>query len=269
MNGTIGGGPTTGDVALSGTDVSMVYVTRKREAVTALDKVSFAIQRGEFVSLVGPSGCGKTTLLSLVAGLAVPTAGHLAISGKRVAGPQTGIGMVFQTAALLEWRSALNNVLLQAEARGLEMQAAKERAAVLLRSMGLAGFEGTLPGELSGGMRQRVAICRALLHDPDILLMDEPFGALDAITRDQLGIDLAHLWDYRARTALFITHDIGEAVYLSDRVAVMTPRPGQIREIIDVPLPRPRVVSMRGSAEYRDTVGRIREVFLSYGILRE
>lgn len=257
------------DISLSGTDVSMVYVTRKREAVTALDNVSFGFRQGEFVSLVGPSGCGKTTLLSMVAGLSTPTSGHVEISGSRVDGPQTDVGMVFQSAALLEWRSAVSNVLLQAEARGMEMKAAKERAVVLLRSMGLGGFEDTLPGELSGGMRQRVAICRALLHDPDILLMDEPFGALDAITRDQLGIDLAHLWDRRARTALFITHDIGEAVYLSDRVAVMTPRPGRIRELIDVPLPRPRTVSMRSSPEYRDTVANIREVFLSYGILRE
>jgi NitT/TauT family transport system ATP-binding protein len=230
---------------------------------------SVSVSAGEFVSLVGPSGCGKSTLLSLIAGLSRPTRGTIEVDGRVVRKPQTDIGLVFQSDVLLEWRSALDNVLLQAEARGMDKKASTVAARRLLASMGLVGFEKALPSELSGGMRQRVAICRALLHDPEILLLDEPFGALDALTREQLGIDLAHLWDTKHRTALFITHDIGEAVFLSDRVVVMTPRPGKIDAIIDVPLPRPRRSAMRARPEYVEAVASIRALFLSEGVLHE
>jgi NitT/TauT family transport system ATP-binding protein len=250
-------------------DVTKIYVTKQRKTVVAVNRASFAVQSGEFVSLVGPSGCGKSTLLSLVAGLAMPTHGRLEVNGREVRAPQTDIGLVFQSDVLLEWRSALDNVLLQAEARKMPRKESVAAATRLLDSMGLAGFERALPRELSGGMRQRVAICRALLHEPQVLLLDEPFGALDALTRDQLGIDLAHLWDTQHRTALFITHDIGEAVFLSDRVVVMTPRPGKIEKIIDIPLPRPRKLAMRDLPEFARIVAEIRSLFLSDGVLHE
>jgi NitT/TauT family transport system ATP-binding protein len=249
--------------------VTKIFVTDSGMPVCALNRVSFDVRPGEFVSLVGPSGCGKSTLLSLVAGLNDPTEGALQVNGHAVRGPQTDVGLVFQSDVLLEWRSALDNVLLQAEARSINRTVARQSAMRLLERMGLKGFERVYPKELSGGMRQRVAICRALLHEPEVLLMDEPFGALDALTRDQLGVDLAHLWDTEHRTALFITHDIGEAVFLSDRTVVMTPHPGEIETIVDIPLPRPRRIEMRHTPEFAHTVGVIRDRFVSRGVLHD
>ncbi|MEA2528284.1 MAG: NitT/TauT family transport system ATP-binding protein [Thermomicrobiales bacterium] len=248
--------------------VTKLYVGTT-SAVRALHDISLEIREGHFVSLLGPSGCGKSTLLSIIAGLAPASRGSVRIAGQTVNGPQTQVGMAFQSDVLLEWRSALDNVLLQMEARGKRNGSSRERAVELLTSIGLGGFEEALPSELSGGMRQRVAICRSLIHDPPILLMDEPFGALDALTRDQMGLDLLRLWDEQQRTAVFVTHSIPEAVFLSDQVVVMTPRPGRVAEIIDVNLPRPRTTAMRQSPEFIADAARIREIFLRGGVLHE
>lgn len=250
--------------------VSKVYVTLRGEPVRAIDDVTFSVREGEFVSLIGPSGCGKSTILSMVAGLVRPSRGLVRIAGEAVNGPQTSIGIIFQTDALLEWRSALGNVMLQAEARKMPRQVATTRALELLSSVGLGNFTDVWPRELSGGMRQRVAICRALIHDPAVLLMDEPFGALDALTRDQLGLELAHLWDRQeGKTAVFITHDIQEAAFLSDRIVVMTPHPGRIGTIIDVPLPRPRHLEVRDTEAFLATVSEVRRVFEAEGVIHE
>jgi NitT/TauT family transport system ATP-binding protein len=248
--------------------LSKVYRTRDGE-VRALNDVSFTQRRGEFLSHVGPSGCGKSTLLMIAAGLVGPSAGLVQASEHRIKGPRTDIGIVFQSPVLLEWRTALGNIMLQAEARKMDRDAADARARQLLAAVGLAGFENKYPHELSGGMRQRVSICRALIHNPDHLLMDEPFGALDALTRDQLVLDLQALVSERQMTVLFITHSIPEAVFLSDRVVVMTPRPGQIDAIIDIPLLRPRTLAMRESPEFADYSRQILDRFLAQGVLRE
>jgi NitT/TauT family transport system ATP-binding protein len=245
-----------------------VYATRDGE-IRALDDISFTQRRGEFLSHVGPSGCGKSTLLMIAAGLLAPSSGTVEVGGRKVGRPRTDIGIVFQNPVLLDWRTALGNVLLQAEARNMPRQEADARGQKLLASVGLGGFENKYPHELSGGMRQRVSICRALIHNPDHLLMDEPFGALDALTRDQLVLDLQALVSERRMTVLFITHSIAEAVFLSDRVIVMTPRPGRIDRIIDIKLPRPRTLAMRESPEFADYSRQILDRFVACGVLRE
>jgi NitT/TauT family transport system ATP-binding protein len=250
-------------------DLRKTYVSGTDSVVHAVRDVTLAIKEGEFTSIVGPSGCGKSTLLMIVAGLLKPTSGRIVIGDTEVRSPQTNLGVVFQRDVLLEWRTVLGNVMLQAEARGMPRSATQERARDLLTSMGLAGFENTYPDALSGGMRQRVSICRALVHDPPLLLMDEPFGALDALTRDQMGLDLLQLWSQHMKTVIFITHDLEEAVFLSDRVVVMTPRPGQIDKIIDIPLDRPRRLEMRSSAVFAELTAEIRESFKQHGVLRE
>jgi NitT/TauT family transport system ATP-binding protein len=249
--------------------LTKIYIDTSGRPVRALENVTFDVTDGEFVSVLGPSGCGKSTMLMMIAGLRTPTGGDIAISGRPVQGPQTDIGIVFQQDVLLEWRTALGNVLLQMEARGRSGASAEASARNLLGSIGLRGFENTLPRELSGGMRQRVAICRALIHEPTLILMDEPFGALDAITRDQLGLDLLHLWDAHKRTALLVTHSIPEAVFLSDRVIVMTPRPGRIESVVSVNLPRPRTLEMKETPEFNAAVAEIRRVFLAEGVLHD
>ncbi len=249
-------------------NVSKVYATREGP-VRALDNVSFAVRRGEFVSIVGPSGCGKSTLLMMAAGLLPISSGSISVGEAPVTGPRTEIGIVFQNPVLLEWRTALGNVLLQAEARRMERREAERKARALLGSVGLGGFEGKYPHELSGGMRQRVSLCRALIHEPPQLLMDEPFGALDALTRDQIVLDLQEIWNERRMTVLFITHSVPEAVFLSDRVVVMTPRPGRIDRIIDIELPRPRRLAMRESPQFTSYSRQILDCFLSRGVLRE
>ncbi|MFI0354790.1 ABC transporter ATP-binding protein [Actinomadura sp. 9N407] len=228
-------------------DVAVRFRSRKRD-VTALHGVSLDVAMGEFVSIVGPSGCGKSTLLKLVAGLLKPSSGTVRLRGDAVAGPRNDIGYVFQRAALLEWRSARRNILLQAEMRKMPSAQAARRTAELIEMTGLQGFEDALPHELSGGMQQRVALCRALLHEPPVLLMDEPFGALDALTREQLNIELNRIWRETGTTVLLVTHSIAEAAYLSNRVVVMSDRPGTVREVIDVDLPAER--------EYATTVER-------------
>jgi NitT/TauT family transport system ATP-binding protein len=237
--------------------------------VTALDGVSLDMRDGEFVSIVGPSGCGKSTLVMLVAGLMAPTAGRITINGRPVDRPQTDLGIVFQSPVLLAWRRALDNVLLQLEMRDLPVEPYRERARALLASVGLEGFERRYPHELSGGMRQRVALCRALIHDPPLLLMDEPFGALDALTRDQLALDLQRLWARGKKSVLLITHSIAEAVLLSDRVVVMTPRPGRIDTIVDIDLPRPRRLALREDPRFGRYAGLIHQRFVAHGVLRD
>ena len=208
----------------------------------ALAPTTFHVQGGEFVSVIGPSGCGKSTLLKAVAGLLAPTGGAVRINGQRVERPFPGAGVVFLDPVLLDWRTVLGNVLLQADVRRLDRRVYGPRARSLLQQVGLAGFEGRRPYELSGGMRQRVAICRALLHDPSLLLMDEPFGALDALAREQMAEDLQALWRRLGMTVLFVTHSIPEAVLLSDRVVVLSARPGRLVADVRVDLPRPREI---------------------------
>ena len=248
--------------------VSKVYATRDGP-VRALDQVSVSERRGEFLSILGPSGCGKSTMLMIAAGLLPTSSGAVTIDGAPVNRPRTDIGIVFQSPVLLEWRTALGNVMLQAEAKKLERRAAERRARELLAAVGLGGFEDKYPHELSGGMRQRVSLCRALIHNPPQLLMDEPFGALDALTRDQLVLDLQQIWNERRMTVLFITHSVAEAVFLSDRVIVMTPRPGRIDRVIDIDLPRPRKLSVRETPEFAGYSREILDLFLARGVLRE
>lgn len=209
--------------------------------LTALNNVNLEIKKGEFLALVGPSGCGKSTFLDIVAGLTKPTSGTVYIDGKPIGGPALDRGIVFQGYALFPWRTALENVEFPLEVKGIPKSERENIARKNLSLVGLSGFEGRHPHELSGGMKQRVAIARALAYNPDILLMDEPFGALDAQTREILQVELLKIWEETHKTVLFVTHSIDEAVFLADRVAIMTSRPGVIKNIININLPRPRV----------------------------
>lgn len=253
--------------AVSYEGVGMTYSTA-RGPVEALADITLSIPRGHFASIVGPSGCGKSSLLMLTAGLRSCTHGQIRIDGTPITGPQPNTGIVFQNDALLDWRSALANVLLQVELRGQAKEQYRQKALDLLRSVGLGGFEDRHPYELSGGMRQRIALCRALIHDPHLLLMDEPFGALDALTRDQMMSDLQALWLEQRKTVLFITHSIPEAIFLSDRVVVMTSRPGRIEDIVPIDLPRPRELHITTEPMFNSYVQRIREIFERQGVLR-
>ncbi|OEV18971.1 ABC transporter ATP-binding protein [Streptomyces nanshensis] len=255
-----GTGAGVGAASVQLADVDVRFRSKKRD-VTALSDISLDVAPGEFVAIVGPSGCGKSTLLKLVAGLLTASSGEVLLGGERVKGPRHDIGYVFQRAALLEWRSALRNILLQAEMRRMPSARARARADELIRMTGLTGFEDAYPHELSGGMQQRVALCRALLHEPPVLLMDEPFGALDALTREQLNTELNRIWRTTGTTVLLVTHSISEAVYLADRVVVMSPRPGTITEIIEVGLPAERDYGETlGRPEFRAAAARIREL---------
>jgi NitT/TauT family transport system ATP-binding protein len=233
----------------------------------ALERVDVDVRAGEFLAIVGPSGCGKSTLLRIVAGLALATEGDVRVDSRVVRAPQTNLGIVFQSPVLLDWRSALDNVLVQVELRGLDPRAYRERAIALLRQVGLGEFVDRLPYELSGGMRQRVAIARALIHDAPLLLMDEPFGALDALTREQMRVDLESLWLATRKTVVFITHSIDEAVLLADRVVVMSPRPGRIEQVIEPALARPRGLDARRSPAFDEASERITSIFLARGVL--
>jgi len=250
-------------------DIAGVAKTYRRggRETHALEHVDLAIRDGEFLAIVGPSGCGKSTLLRIVAGLVLASRGDVRVDGRRVDRPQTNLGIVFQSPVLLDWRTALDNVLVQVELRSLDPRDYRDNALRLLDQIGLRDFADRYPYELSGGMRQRVAIARALIHDAPLLLMDEPFGALDALTREQMRLDLEALWLATHKTVMFITHSIDEAVLLADRVVVMSPRPGRIERIIDVPLPRPRGLDARRAPEFVRIAEEITDIFLARGVL--
>lgn len=239
------------------------------EPVHAVDNISLDLGAAEFVSILGPSGCGKSTLLLMIAGLIPITAGTITIGSQAVDGPYTDLGIVFQDPVLLDWLDVMGNIMLQAKMRKLDLASSREHARELIDLVGLAEFEERKPYELSGGMRQRVAICRALLHEPPLLLMDEPFGALDALTRDQLNLELLEIWERNRQLVVFVTHSIAEAVFLSDRVFVMSARPGQIEEVIEIDLPRPRPLSIRETPEFAKYASRIRSTFGRLGILQD
>ena len=226
--------------------------------VEALRDVSFGVERGEFVTLVGHSGCGKSTLLKILAGLAEPSAGTVTIDGQAVDGPRPDVGIVFQKPLLLEWRRVLENVLLPVEIYGLDRRRYKQHAHRLLETAGLGEFLGKYPYELSGGMQQRVALCRALVAEPALLLMDEPFGSLDALTRQKMGFELLRLWQEWKSTVVFVTHDIVESIMLADRVVVMSPRPGRVIDVVPVDLPRPRDILMQDTPAFTRLASRIR-----------
>ncbi|WP_457584595.1 ABC transporter ATP-binding protein [Ensifer canadensis] len=248
--------------------LSKIYKTREDEDVVALDKIDLKFKPGSFVAVVGPSGCGKSTLLSLLAGLTGATTGTIAIDGEKVNKPHPKTGVVFQSDLLLYWRTVLENILLPIEIKRQDVAKFRTRAEELLAQVGLAGFGNKYPSELSGGMRQRVAICRALIQEPGLLLMDEPFGALDALTREQMIMDLQAMWMRLGNTVLFITHGIDEAVFLADRVLVMSPRPGRIDLDLDIDMPRPRQWSrIHEDKVYHGYVRKIREIFEAKGIL--
>lgn len=255
-------------VAISLSGVSKVF-RKGASATTALEEMTLEIAAGEFVAIVGPSGCGKSTLMRIVAGLIPATTGDVEVAGRRVNGPETDLGIVFQTPILLDWRSVIGNVLLQLELRGVDPRPYEQRARALLAAVGLGDFAEASPRELSGGMKQRAAIVRALVHDPPLLMMDEPFGALDALTREQMRIDLENLWLSSRKTVLFITHSIDEAVLLADRVIVMSPRPGRIETVVEPDLPRPRGLDGRRHPAFQRAADRITSIFLERGVLHE
>lgn len=247
--------------------VSKTYGSGPR-ATLALAPVDLDIGAGEFVAIVGPSGCGKSTLLRIVTGLIPRSDGELTVFGKPVSGPVTDLGIVFQQPILLEWRNVLDNVLFQIDMRGLDREKYRPRALELLAKVGLSDFADRRPYELSGGMKQRASIARGLVHEPPLLMMDEPFGALDALTREQMRIDLERLWLETKKTIVFITHSIDEAVLLADRVVVMSPRPGRIETIITVDLPRPRGLAARKDPQFIAATDRITDIFLERGVLQ-
>ena len=242
-----------------------IYATKDGETIHALNDVNLDIGTGEFISVVGPSGCGKTTLLKILAGILARSSGEVTMLGRTLSGPSRELGVVFQAPVLLPWRNVLQNVMVPVEVQKRDRATFDKRARQLLNMVGLAGFERKYPGELSGGMQQRVGICRALVHDPSFLLMDEPFGALDAMTREQMNEELQRIWTESRKTVLLVTHSIPEAVYLADRVVVMTPRPGRIVDVIPVDLPRPRTLAMHNTLEFGRFVARIRAHFNSAG----
>jgi NitT/TauT family transport system ATP-binding protein len=252
-----------------GKPITIAQVSKSYFGLEALTPTVLDVKAGEFLSIVGPSGCGKSTLLRIIAGLDKPTEGNIGIGGIPVEKPETDLGFVFQNPVLLEWRTVLENIMLQAEARNLPREAYLERARELLLASGLKGFENSYPHQLSGGMSQRVSVCRALVHDPSLLLMDEPFGALDALTRDQMMVDLQALWLRSRPTVVFVTHSIQEAVFLSDRIVVMAPRPGRVEAVIDVPLPRRRRLSVRGDTTFNAIVDEVLGHFKNMGVIRD
>jgi NitT/TauT family transport system ATP-binding protein len=227
-------------------------------AIAALQDIDFSVADGEFMSIVGPSGCGKSTLLKILAGLIPASTGEAALNGTPIEGPRKDIGMVFQSPVLFPWRSVLGNVLLPADVQRLGREAMTRRALDLIALVGLSGFENRYPWELSGGMQQRVALVRALIHDPALLLMDEPFGALDALTREAMNVELQRIWLERRKTVLFVTHSTAEAIFLADRVLVMTPRPGRIGDLLRIDLPRPRTLDVMTTAAFGTYAKRIR-----------
>lgn len=241
---------------------------RKDAPIVALERIDLQIADGEFVAIVGPSGCGKSTMMRLIARLSAPSTGAISVFGDTSSAPPHDMGIVFQGHVLLPWRTILDNVLFPADMTGRRRGDLRSRALELLESVGLKDFANAYPHELSGGMKQRAAIARALLLQPKLLLMDEPFGALDALTREQMRIDLEALWLTHRMTVVFITHSIDEAVLLADRVIVMTPRPGRVEQILTVDLPRPRGLGARREGEFLKKSEQITDIFLSRGVLQ-
>lgn len=249
-------GKTDGEAIITAHEVSKTFGNGE---VVAVDKASFNVRPGEFISLVGPSGCGKSTLLRIVAGLLERSAGDLDVHGKPVTGPRDDVAMMFQKPTLLPWRTAVENVLLPSEIAGKVGNPERRRAMDLLKLTGLQDFAFSFPTQLSGGMQQRVALARLLQTGADLLLLDEPFGALDEFTREHLNVELARITREVGATTMFVTHNIGEAIFLADRVFVMTPRPGRIANIIDVPLPHPRDPSIQVTPEFNELVALVRK----------
>ncbi len=237
------------------------------DAVYALGPADLSVAAGEFVSLRGPSGCGKSTLLLMIAGLLELTEGDIRVNGELVDAPRTDIGIMFQDNTLVPWRTVRGNIELQLELRGLEPQHYGERIRDLVTSVHLEGFEERRPYELSGGMQQRAAFCQAMVHEPDTVLLDDPLGKLDALTRELIRADLQALWMQNRPTIVFVTHSIEEAVQLSNRVCVITPRPGRIERILDIDLPWPRDLAVRNTSEFTSYVREIQEIFHGYGII--
>jgi NitT/TauT family transport system ATP-binding protein len=242
-------------------DVRKQFRSRSGISLEALTGTSLGVAANQFICIVGPSGCGKSTLLRMIAGLETASAGTIRIDGVPVKGPRRDIGLVFQSPVLLPWRTILKNVMVPAEVMKLDAVAARQRAHELLNLVGLDGFGDRYPDELSGGMRQRAAIARALMHDPRILLMDEPFGALDALTREAMNLELLRIWEASRKTVILVTHSIEEALLLSDKVAVFAPRPGFVREVIDVPIARPRSAATRSDPVFVNLAERLRGHF--------
>ena len=247
-------------VIIEGKAVSKTYRTRDGD-VPSLRPIDFEIADGEFVVVVGPSGCGKTTLLKMIAGLLPPSSGEIRIEGRAITKPHGDVGIVFQTSMLLPWRSVFKNVMMPVEVKRLPREKYEARAHALLKMVGLEGFENKYPWQLSGGMQQRASICRALVHDPKIVLMDEPFGALDAMTRERMNVELQRIQRETRKTVLLITHSIPEAVFLADRILVMTDRPGAIAAVYEVPLAKPRTLDMLADPAFVELSQTIRKHF--------
>lgn len=253
---------------IQGTALSKQFQTKDGVNV-ALQPTDFRIGPGEFVSVVGPSGCGKSTLMLMVAGLLDPSGGHVSINGAPLTEALTDVGIVFQDDLLLDFRTARDNILMQGRIRGLPKAQQQARTDELMKQLGLDKAKNRYPKQLSGGMRQRVSIARALVHDPSVLLMDEPFGALDALTRTQMRVELEALWLERPKSVLFITHSVEEAVGLSDRVIVMGPSPGRIVEVLEIDLPRPRPVQLGDEAAFAEYSAKIYDIFQQLGVLHD
>jgi NitT/TauT family transport system ATP-binding protein len=237
------------------------YAMRRGEAVSALEDINFVVEPGEFLTIVGPSGCGKSTLLKVLGGLVTPTSGEASFKRTRVNRPRREMGFVFQSTVLLPWRTVLENALLPVEVLNLDRKTYTERAKDLLALVGLSDFSNRYPGELSGGMQQRAAIVRTLVPDPEVLLMDEPFGALDAMSREIMNVETMRICLETKKTVVFVTHSIPEAVFLGDRVMVMTPRPGKIAEVLSIRFARPRDLDVMGNSVFASAVTRIRSHF--------
>ncbi len=255
--------------AIEAKDICVKFRSSDGLHLSVLENINVLAENGEFISIAGPSGCGKTTFLRVVAGLLKPSSGVTHVLGKEVQGPHSHVGIVFQGPMLLNWRTVMGNIMLQAEIRRLNLAAYRNRSMELIELVGLKGFEKKYPYQLSGGMQQRVSICRALVHDPPLLLMDEPFGALDAMTREAMNVELQRIWMESKKTILFITHSLPEAVFLSDKIYVMSPRPGRILKCAEIELdsPRPRTLDVMGTPKFNTILKEIRELMASRGTL--
>jgi len=255
--------------AIDTKDICVTFRSSDGLHLNVLEKINVQAENGEFISVAGPSGCGKTTFLRVVAGLLKPTSGVVHVLGKEVQGPHSQVGVVFQGPVLLNWRTVMGNIMLQAEIRGFDLGVYRKRTMDLIELVGLKGFEKKYPYQLSGGMQQRVSICRALVHDPPLLLMDEPFGALDAMTREAMNLELQRIWMESKKSILFITHSLPEAVFLSDKIYVMSARPGRILKCAEVEIdsPRPRSLDVMGTPKFNAILKQIRDLMVSRGTL--